>query len=382
MKIFRVILIFTMALFLAGCWDSKEVGDLAIVTGMGIDAGAEKDEIKLVLQVGDMSKGQKDSQGETEPIILDSTGVNIQAAIESLKIQSTRSLYFSHNQVILIGEEQARRGIACFLDWFVRNENTRMEVPLIVAKQNAKAVLQIKTTQNNISAFAVKSMLDNDVAPSFYSKINLLSFLSTHINKTTCPIAPIVVSKIDSDKNTILEIEGTAIFKEGKMIGELGIHQTEGLMWILGQSPKRNIIVKNDDGNAALAIVSSQSSISSDYIDGEFINEVNIKATFRISELAGFKDKHSDNIIPFINDLLKDDMYTKIGSAIQSSKNYKSDIFGFGSALYKKSPEKFEQIVENFDEIYSKSPYRINLEVEVLDTGKINGILTDHQNKG
>ena len=376
MKRIKIFLLVSLVILTTGCWDSKEVGSLAIVTGLGIDVGPTDDEIRLVIQVGDMAKSDKGG-GETEPIILDSSGVNIQSGIEKLKIQSTRSLYFSHNQAILIGEEQARKGIACFLDWFIRNENTRMEIPLIVAKDDAKTVLETNTTQDHISAFAIKNMLDNEISSSFYSKINLLSFLAKHMDKTTCPISPIISSKMDSDQNKILEISGTAIFNEGKMVGELDIYQTEGLMWVLGQSPKRNIIVKNEDGNAALAIINTHSEMSTELKDNKVENKVKVKAMFRISEIAGFKDFDFKDIIPIIEEITKDEIYSKIESAIKASMNYQSDIFGFGANLHKKCPEDFKKVEADWNNIYKDSNYTIDINIHIQDSGKTNGIITD-----
>lgn len=372
-KIKAVFLAFAM-IYMTGCWDSVEVGNLAIVTGLGIDTGPNDDEIRLVLQVGDMNRGDQDG-GESKPIILDSSGVSIQACIEELKSQNSRNLYFSHNQVIIIGEQQAENGIGCFMDWFIRNENTRMEVPLIVAKEDAKKVLETKTEQDKISAFAIKNMVDNQTSSKYYTKINLLSFLAGYMDKTTAPICPIITAESDSDGEQIIHMTGTAIFKEGKMKGELNAEQTEGLMWVLGQSKKHNVIVTGEKGSAALSIIDSNTKINCFMENGILTNTVKIKSTFRLSEVTGFKEEELRDIVPIIEEIARADLNSRIESVLQASRNYECDIFGFGNAFYRNDQKEFEKIFASWNDMYKNSQYRIELDIKVVDSGKTGSII-------
>lgn len=372
-KVKSVILVFAI-IFLTGCWDSMEVGNLAIVTGLGIDKGPKGNEIRLVLQVGDMTKDDKGG-GESKGIILDSSGVSIQSCIEELKIQTSRNLYLSHNQVIIIGEQQAKEGIACFMDWFIRNENTRMEVPIIVAKEDSKVVLETKTDQDKISAFAIKNMVKNQTSSVYYTKINLLSFISGYMDKTTAPICPIVSAISDSDGKQVLSMSGTAIFKEGKMKGELNVEQTDGLMWILGKSKKHNVIVEGESGNAALSIINSESSIDCYMENGTLINTVKVKAEFTLSELTGFKGNELRDIVGIIEEMVKSELNYRIESVLQASRNYECDIFGFGAFFYRSNPKEFEKIFPNWNEMYKNSEYRIELDLKVVDSGKTSSII-------
>lgn len=374
MKKIKAIFLVLAMIYMTGCWDSIEVGNLAIVTGLGIDTGPKNGEIRLVLQVGDMNKNDQGG-GESKPIILDSSGVSIQACIEELKTQSSRNLYFSHNQAILIGEQQAKDGIGCFMDWFIRNENTRMEVPIIVAKEDAKKVLQTKTEQDKISAFAIKHMIENQTSAKFYTKINLLSFLSGYMDKTTAPICPIITAQSDSDGEQIIHMTGIAIFKEGKMKGELNVEQTDGLMWVLGQYKKHNIIVTDEMGSASLSIINSKSEIDCFMENDVLTNTVKIKSTFRISELTGFKEEELKNIVEIIEEAVRVDINARIESVLQSSRNYECDIFGFGSAFYRNDQKEFEKIFANWNEMYKNSQYRIDLDIKVIDSGKTGSII-------
>src|SRR5207253_4416944 len=131
----RVICIFLMFLllisFLTGCWSSKELNELSIVTALGID----KTENGYLVSAQIINPGEiagKTSSGRTEVIRFMKSGNTILEAIRKLATDSPRKIYVSHLRVVVFGEKLAREGIGKTLDILSRDHEMRSDFYLMV----------------------------------------------------------------------------------------------------------------------------------------------------------------------------------------------------------------------------------------------------------
>ncbi|UUZ85859.1 hypothetical protein LJK88_21800 [Paenibacillus sp. P26] len=70
----------------------------------------------------------------------------------------SRTLFFSHRSIILIGESLARRGINDVLDAFSRNPRNRLKTYILVVKGNAGDILQVRYPYELVPAEGLKEM--------------------------------------------------------------------------------------------------------------------------------------------------------------------------------------------------------------------------------
>lgn len=130
-------------LALAGCWDRKEINDVAFVIGSSVDKenGMYRSALQIALPGNLGGAGSKGGGGGTsggKSYYLESkTGITLRSANMEIQAGNSRNLSFSHRRVLLIGEDFARDGIAPMLDQFARIPQNRLSSLVAVTSGSA-----------------------------------------------------------------------------------------------------------------------------------------------------------------------------------------------------------------------------------------------------
>src|SRR5690606_3089106 len=112
----QIVLLLIAILFLSsltGCWSRREVADLAIVVGLGIDKN-EEGEYVVSVQVINPSETATSTMGggyTTAATTYSTSGKIVFEALRKLSKEAPRKLYLAHLRMIVIGEEVAKEGI-------------------------------------------------------------------------------------------------------------------------------------------------------------------------------------------------------------------------------------------------------------------------------
>ena len=147
-------IIFLVVIFLfTGCYNYREINNLAITTAIGIDKKDEK--YLLTIQVVNTQKAVSKTSGssdETKFIIYETEGESLQEALRRIVLESPRRLYGNHLQLLVIGEEVAKEGISQIFDFFMRNPESRKQFQMVLAyNSSAKDILTISTTLETLN---------------------------------------------------------------------------------------------------------------------------------------------------------------------------------------------------------------------------------------
>lgn len=133
---------FAFALVLTGCWNSRELNKLAIVTAMAIDKAASSNDYELTFQVvmpGELTNSGKGGNGSAPFSVYGVKSKTLFEGIRKASKQIPRQLFFSHIQVVILGERLAREGIMEIFDFFERSHEVRLTSMLLVARGSSPA---------------------------------------------------------------------------------------------------------------------------------------------------------------------------------------------------------------------------------------------------
>ena len=138
--------------FLSGCWDRREINELAIVKAIGIDKIDKNYEVTLqIINPGVVSGNQ--SNYDSPVSTFSEVGTTVLEAIRHLTVDIPRRPYFAHLRMIIISEEVARDGISPFLDFLLRDHEQRPDVYLVVSKEKrARDALEVLTSLEVVPA--------------------------------------------------------------------------------------------------------------------------------------------------------------------------------------------------------------------------------------
>jgi spore germination protein KC len=144
------IVIILLSISSGGCWDIRYLDELSIVIAMGLDI-SDNANIKVSVQVvnpTEVSAGSKKGGGGggSSVTTYSETGPTLLEAIRKMNNKTSRTLYFSHNQVLVIGEDLARKGVRQLFDFIDRDPALRTDFYILIAKDaQASDVLKIST---------------------------------------------------------------------------------------------------------------------------------------------------------------------------------------------------------------------------------------------
>lgn len=376
LKILLIIPLITAVLTSTGCYDIRELDKISIVTGIAVDKADKKDLVELTVQIGKANAiggGQNDGGGKEEPAtqMIDAVDKSISGALDALRQDNSRTLFLHHNQILIFGKSQAEKDISSYLDIFMRDNETRLEVWILIAEGKAKDVLNTKMELEKVSAVGISRMVDNKYDVSKVLGVNLLSFISKLTEKTTSPVAPIIRIVKEEDV-TRLSLTGMAVFKGGKMVGELSEEQSIGYAWLLDSLKSEVIPVKTEKGSADLNIISTESKIKPVFDkDGNPKMNADITGSFNIGDLSGFEGMDLKKVLPLLQKGAEDSIKKQIMSCYRTAQKLNADIYGFGAYINKYDAGRWKSMKDKWDQIFPVLQLNLNIKINILDTGKI-----------
>jgi spore germination protein KC len=375
------LLLLALPIFLSGCWDSRELNRLYVVTGMALDKSDTPDQIDVSVQIGNFSQkgsGKSDNGGEksSKPTtILKTTCENVLSGINELNRDSNRSMLMQHNQVRLFGIELAQQGIEEHLDLFIRNPKSRPETPLLIVDGRAEDVLTAKLSQEPISGIFLGGMLTELSKVSVHYRIRMIDFLYSDLEKSSAPVIPIIKVKTegsDDEEKQEIHLDGIAVFHDGKMIGRLDNEDTMGYLWALGDVKKSNIDVAEGENRATMHITSleNQHTVTLQP-DGSVKVDLFLKGSLILGEMHGFTDMKPPELMPYLEKLAEKTFKDRVMHAFHSAQELKADIFDFGSEVYRKYPQQWSEMEDQWNSIFADLELNIKTDMRLPLPGQI-----------
>lgn len=365
---------------LSGCWSSRELSDLSIMVGIGIDKDVVPGNVLLTAQIvkpGEIKQSSSQTGGSkggtSQPYWnIKSSGPTVFDAVRDFTHLTGEKLYISHNQVFIFGSDLASEGVQKHLDFFMRARETRPTSLVLVSTVTAGEVLDIKPEVEKFPAVNISNLVKASSFTSHFKAVNLQEFTARLMSKTTSPIAPLV-SIITQDDKQLAYVSGMAVFKGDKMIGTLTPIESRGLLWVINEAKSGVIDVDSPDGDGkiSLEITSIKSKMSSEINDGKIT--IKIKITEE-SNVASQTDTEDLTKVPVIESLQKREanvIRSEILASFEKAKFLHADIFGFGDKVHEQYPAEWKQMEDSWDDIFPDIELQMEIECKIGRIGLI-----------
>ncbi len=364
----------SLSALLSGCWDKKELDMLFIVTGVALDAGKTPEEIDITLQVGRTNSdtaGTGDVRSQENPfILLKAKSDTIENGIMDINRDSSRTVFLHHNQVVLFGAALAQRGIRERLDLFMRNHETRLEVPVVVAEGRAEKVLATKMDQDKLTGLFLARLLWDLHAVSPELRVRLLDVVSRLLDGSSAPVAT-MFKIVEVDGKDKIRMTGLALFHKDQMVGSLNNAETHGYIWAMGNVEGCGLEVKDTQGRAVLRITRLDSVREVGLRpDGGARASLSVTADLGISELVGFQSMDPLELISHLSGMAEREIRRQILETFAVTRRFNTDIYRFGVSLHRKYPQEWKAMKERWDELYPDMEMDVRVKVKILGTGK------------
>lgn len=380
----KLIILFPLLFCLTGCYNYRELNDLAIVSGISINKN--ENQYIVTAEVINPKKQQDASSGkEPEFVVYTSEGNSMQEAFRKIVKESPKKLYGAQMDVLIIDEKTAKTEIKNILDFFSRDPEIRSEFYVLVGKSTD--VLEITTPLDKISS---KNILDSLEANNNYLGFsNLVTYhdlIDNYLNPNIELALP-TVEVIGETKNgdNIENIESTsaeanilitniAIFKDNKLVGYLTEEQSQAYNMVTNNA--KTTLMKTDyngDQFIISEILKSSTEVEVDIKKKKVTISIKGKATIAEANYAGNLEdtKEFQKIQKDLNETTELFIKDNIESTI---KKYNSDIYGFRDMFYKKDPKAYKKIKDNwYKDIFKNLEIEVKSDIIIFEKGNLNG---------
>lgn len=395
-----LLLILVLSLFcLSGCYDARGVESFAYAVAIGLDKG-ENNILKLSMQFASTgSSGESGSSSQySDTTITTVECSSLDSGINLVNSYMNKKVNLSHCKIVVISEELSKEGVSDYISTFENNTQIRPDCNIIVSRCKAEDFLNSSSPGlETLSARYYELILSSSEYTGYTDNMTLYSFFFAYDNDFIQAVATLgginsdathskdsSASYVSMDGNykadqtpiknsTNLENMGLAVFKGDKLVGEL-----------TGIECLSHLIITNRFNSSIISIPSpfEQNQIidlsihknKSTKNDVKLVNgypyikcSVNIEAAV-FSSGANLDFTKSENLTlleEFAESYLEDKILTYL---YKTSKEFNSDIVGFGRKIAKDylTTSEFKNV--NWLTLYKDSFFEIDVDVNIRNS--------------
>jgi len=266
-RVVLIILLLVLSISVIGCNGAHETDEISWVISIGLDKGNNGDlivsyqiAVPLVLAAGEAAGGGKDKKSS---IIITVSAPTLAETRNLLNTSESRAVNLSHVTAIVIGEDLARAGVQDAIGALTRFREFRGSMFLFVCRGTAKDVLTQNSPQLEVLASRwVENIVQSSDETSFGLPTNLHEFYTRLKGDTGSPyVMAIAVNPLTGQnkpaKNLVagaklpgylagdipreggnpVEVLGTGVFKEDKLVGYLSNEETRAIAILSNNYP-------------------------------------------------------------------------------------------------------------------------------------------------
>lgn len=374
-------------ILLTGCWDSRDIDELAFVMAIGVDKDEEDDSLIVSFRIanppalaggesGGPTSGGNQSIETTFNVMVKAKTIG--EAMNRFRTQVPRSPFLSHLKGIVIGESLARSGIREVLDYFEREEELRRSVHILVTKDVSAAEVFSRSRQRLITAsgIAISGLLSLAPEAAFAPVVRIGDFLEWLGSPRSEAFASAVeLSSVEMTGQSPLDLvvlSGTGVFRGDRLVGYLDEQETAQLLLLRGGL--RGTTFSLDEGDLHADIRLSRAGASIGVVDPLKLHfRTTLQVRGALKQLRSAQGRESAALIDDLSDALEKVLQRKSLELIEKLQMWGTDILGFGEVLYRWHPKIWLQnsMGENWPDLFTNASIETRVEGVITDTGSI-----------
>lgn len=371
---------------LSGCYDYRELNELAITTAVSIDY--KDNNFNVVAEVINPTKQQDATSANSSPfVIYKNTSPSLQEAFRNIVLESPRQLYNAQIEIIIITEDVINNKLDELLEFFSREPEIRTEIKIIVAKtdESMEAIsLQTLLTDFSSSNILQSLKIQSEVLGITY-EVTLNELLNMYLDPNLEIILPSMElygdinigdekSNIEtSEPKAITKIDTSLITKDNKIITYLTEEESK-IVSLMNNKLKKTIInFPYKDGYIVFEPnrlkTSTKADVKNNKISLEISGYTKIKG---FQATSNIKDKEE---IQKINNYFNKELEKLITKTFYNIRNnYKTDIFGYQRLYYTTDYKYFKNNCTNwYQDIFPNMDIEVKSDVKLYEKGNTLG---------
>lgn len=387
-----IFILLILSIFLTGCWNRRELNELAITLALGIDKS--EDEYLVSAQVVVPSEvSMSGGKGGSPVTLIQARGETVYEAIRKMTKVLSRKMYPGHLRMLVISESLAKEGIGDPLDLISRDWELRSDFYVAIARDStAEEILNIQTPLETIPAnkmFNTLKVSEENWAATVGVTLDELIIDLRSDGKEAVLTGILVTGKqeLGSSKQNvetitpaaIIKLDDLAVFRDDKLVGWLTEDESRGYNGIVNQVKNTvGTVSCPEGGKANIEVLSFKTKVKGNVKNGSPEVDAQVKIEANVGALECQIDLTKPESIKTLEKAYEKAVEETINHSITSvQEKYETDIFGFGNAIHRSNPKEWKKMKKQWDQHFTELPVNVKVDVKILKTGTVNNSVVE-----
>ncbi|HWQ29781.1 MAG TPA: Ger(x)C family spore germination protein [Negativicutes bacterium] len=363
-------LLLLLAATLCGCWDAKELDDLAIplVSAYDIIQEGEKTypDDKYLVTVG--IPVFYNDVGEKFHIV-ETSGKTMGEARGRRNSELGEQVIFGQLQLLVFGEDAGKReNLLELMDIIARNPAIKSSLYVAIIKGRAADLIRKPVHDYPNMAIYLKALMENSRKSNFYPYTTLFQLNRELISYESAAIIPHVATKAGD-----IMLAGSCLINKGKTAAELGREETETAVMLRGIECRGDITfdITENEKTIDQATFEGRNSrkVKLQIQDGRYVFNIRIKLDGVIIERREQKiTQDGTDYMKLFKDTLEQYVKKRAESFVEKTqKEFKFDALCLAKYIKANTREKLTK--EDIDKIIEDAEINVEVEVRIRNVG-------------
>ena len=186
-----ILIMLFLIITLTGCYNSKELDDLAYIIGIAVDKGTEKKfmiTLQIAVPVKIASEGSEPGKDSSTLITIEADSLG--SALSYASTRTSKEMKLSHNKILVFSEEIAKTELTNCVNAFISSQEIRPRTSVVVCPDEARKFLEnaFPVLETNPARY-YDLLLASAEYTGYTAKTELIDFYLNNKSKYINPIA-------------------------------------------------------------------------------------------------------------------------------------------------------------------------------------------------
>lgn len=368
---FLLLLTFLSLTILPGCWSTHELNDEFILLAESVDKVGDQIVITTLLIAhqqsnnGQGSNSQSPSQTQSPFFLLTGQGKSVAEAVEDYHSKADRYIYGGHLEVFFVSEEIAKEGIMPYLDLYSRHHWGVDSAWLVITHGPARDML---TLENPMMQYITIDLEQRVKRKELYIS-NLGDFLSNYHSDSGMQV--LTSSSVEAPKlpkgheMDDLILGNTALFRKDRLVAYLSPEEGKFYNYCIQGFPYSVFTIKKSpfspQGKLSVHLRGNPPQIEATPTEEGLVLSLKGDLSFELYEDNSYVTQ-DDHYVKALEESVNENLGDQFRQLIEHAQQEQVDAFNIADRLHAMHPEVWQEVKDDWPEVYSKLP--INIEVD------------------
>lgn len=370
---------------LSGCWDQREINNLAIVTATAIDI-TDDNHVELAVEIyvpksssGGQESGGGVSGGTNMTMVTAATGENIGDALSEIQGKTPRKIFFGACKVYIFGEKAAEKGIREHMDFLLRHPQPRERSYFYVSEGKAKTMIELKTVLERYTGETMREIVEmgNGYRATM---LEVDQMLMTEEHGLAMPYVKKAKEEVsEGEVEELAEISGVALFPNDQMTGIMSAKSSWGLLWLRNELEDFILPVSLADSKVTINTGLREMKIKTSVKNGKPRATLAIRTEGQVVQNETGKNLSASGNLRKLDKSFTREVEKRIQTGLKEAQKMQTDVFRIGKAFHHQHPEKWAEVRHRWPEAFSEMEIDVVVDAKVRREGYLNEPIKNHK---